>query len=190
MNFNLSFFQKAKTGHVEIGESAEIWIKNSVIKGYHVYEIRPPTVAMSTNRLMVDLEYINIVDPHVSLVWVPEISTFPNELHEITTDAKRHLQLKDIAGLPIGHAPRGLGFVFRQLIERGCRVEAIALGDPCPSFPPWPPVMEKGGGVVIPCDYIISSVSKDYLNEAKELIISTLSNMPEREAMAVDIVFT
>lgn len=61
-------------------------------KGYHVYEIRPPmNLTDSPTRLPVDLEYTNITDQHASLVWIPELTHFPTELHNVTTDVKRNL---------------------------------------------------------------------------------------------------
>lgn len=72
--------------------TTEVWIKNSVIKGYQVYEIRPPmNLTDSPTRLPVDLEYTNITDQHASLVWIPELTHFPTELHNVTTDVKRNL---------------------------------------------------------------------------------------------------
>lgn len=80
---NCVLFQKS------LHTSAEVWIKNSVIKGYHVYEIRPPmNLTDSPTRLPVDLEYTNITDQHASLVWIPELTYFPTDLHNVTTDEK------------------------------------------------------------------------------------------------------
>lgn len=140
----------------------------------------------SPTRLPVDIEYTNITDQHASLVWIPELTYFPTDLHNVTTDVKRNLKLSDIAGLPVGHAPRGLSFAFRQLIENNCQIHAMTIGEPCPSFPPWPPVMEKGGGVVIPCDYVITC-SPDIINYAKEIISNAIGQMPERNAMALEV---
>jgi hypothetical protein len=35
------------------------------------------------------------------------------------TDEKRHLFLKDIVELPVGHAPRGLAGCFRTIMDKG-----------------------------------------------------------------------
>ena len=53
-------------------------------------------------------EYSNLHDRDTCLVWVPEQSSFTEEQQQLVTDAKRHLKLGDIVGLPIGHVPRGL----------------------------------------------------------------------------------
>lgn len=163
----------------------EIVIKNSVIKGYHVYQIHPPMTNPPT-RLRVDLEYTNLRDENASLIWVPNIDTFDNEFHKLITDQKRFLYLSDIAGLPVGHAPWGLSSAFRKLLENNCDIHAEPTDDPIPSFPPWPPVQEKGGGVVIPCTYIITC-QQDEVDDANDLIMRTLNEMPEREAMSVEI---
>lgn len=42
----------------------------------------------SPTRLPVDLEYTNITDQHASLVWIPELTYFPTDLHNVTTDEK------------------------------------------------------------------------------------------------------
>jgi hypothetical protein len=139
-------------------------------------------------RLPVDLEYTNISDVHASLVWIPELSSFPVDAHDVVTDTKRKLKLTDVAGLPIGHSPRGLSFAFRQLLEIDCSIHAIALADPCPSFPPWPLVKEKGGGIVILCDYIITC-SADRVDYVKGIISKAISNMPEKDAMAMEVVY-
>ena len=37
-----------------------------------------------------------------------------DKYHKLVTDNERQLNLEDVAGLPIGHVPRGLGFCFRK----------------------------------------------------------------------------
>ncbi|KAJ8315644.1 hypothetical protein KUTeg_007794 [Tegillarca granosa] len=177
---------KKECGIKGTSENAEIIIKNSVIKGYHAYEIRPPMTNPPT-RLIVDLEYTNIHDEHASLIWVPELSSFNDHMHCMVTDMKRYLKLSDVAGLPMGHAPRGLSLAFRNIIEKGYKIYSIPTGEPGPIFPPWPPQHAKGGGIVIPCDYIIK-VNRDVV-EVNEIIRSALSDMPERDAMAVEIIY-
>lgn len=95
-----------------------IRLENSVIKGYHDYKIRPPNTDPVT-RLLVDKEYTNIHDICACLVWIPPLSTFPQCQHEILTDEKRHLLLKDVADLPVGHVPRELAGCFRAILDMG-----------------------------------------------------------------------
>jgi len=47
-------------------------------------------------------------------------------------------QLSDIAGLPIGHAPRVLAGFFWTVLDEDGSVYAVATGELCHSFPPWP----------------------------------------------------
>jgi len=54
------------------------------------------------------------------------------------TDEKHHLTLRDIAGLPVGHVPRGLASSFRTLLDWGANIFAEPLEEHVPSFPPWP----------------------------------------------------
>ena len=82
----------------------EVTLKNSVVKGYHVYKIKPPMTDPAT-RLVIDREYSNPRDPNACLVWVPPLSDMPKEVHNIYTDMKTYLKVSDIAGLPVGHVP-------------------------------------------------------------------------------------
>ena len=89
-------------------------LENCVIKGYHAYQIKPPITDPPT-KLRVDREYTNIVDKEACLVWLPDLETFNESIHDMVTDQRRQLQLLDIAGLPIGHAPRTLAGFFSEV---------------------------------------------------------------------------
>lgn len=128
-------------------------LKHSVVKGYHAFEIRPP---MATKPLLsVEPEYTNIRDVCACLVWIPEL--FSEDQLGMITDEKRHLKLEDVAGLPVGRAPRSLAPYFRDVIDKGGKVFCEVTGAPVPSYPPWPAQHEEGGGIVLPCNYIIST---------------------------------
>ena len=74
------------------------------------------------------------------------------------------------AGLPIGHVPRTLAGYFRSVLEDGC-VSAEVTGDPIPSFSPWPEKDEEGGGIVLPCNYIITHPDiQSQFNKLSELL--------------------
>ena len=90
-----------------------IIIDKAVIKGYHVFQIRPPP----TICLPITKEYGNKHDPHACLVWVPEINSIPEHMHNIITDAKRGETVKTIAGLPVGRVPEGFSSCFTQLLS-------------------------------------------------------------------------
>lgn len=137
------FFQLGCSSNTSI-RGLEYRILNFVIKGYHVHEITPPVTTPAT-LLPVNLEYTNITDKDATLVWIPPLESFSKDAQSLLTDSKKHLQLRYIAGLPIGHAPRGLGAAIREIIESGGTIHAHATGKPLPSFPHWPPVFEKGG---------------------------------------------
>jgi hypothetical protein len=154
-----------------------ITIKNSVIKGYHEFKIRPPLQL----TLRVDREYTNIHDVSACLVWLPD-TVSDNDQLDFVTDSKRGLQLKDILGLPCGHVPRGIAPAFRYILDNGGRIEVKTTGDPVPSFYPWPDVKEKGGGIVIPCDYFIYTNNK---TAHMTVIKQHISLMSEKDAMAV-----
>lgn len=115
---------------------------------------------------------------------MPELSSFTEEQHNIITDEGRCLYLKDIAGLPIGHVPRCIAGVFRAILDDGGTIRAKPTGIPVPSFPPWPALQEKGGGIVIPCNYIINSPNQ---NSCIELLVNMLSKIPEECTMSISL---
>jgi len=86
-------------------ENECLTIENAVIKGFHVYNIRPPFMDPPT-KLVVDREYSNTHDKSACLVWVPPLEDFPSNIHSMFTDETRQLKLEDIADLPIGHVPK------------------------------------------------------------------------------------
>jgi len=149
-------------------------LENSVVKGYHAYQIKPPITDPPT-KLRVDREYTNIVDRDACLVWLPELEEFDEELHDVITDHQRHLKLSDIAGLPVGHAPIVLAGFFRTVLDEDGSVYAVATGEPCQSFPSWPAPGDKGGGAVIPCSYYITSTPSKF-----EYHLSLLSSTLEK----------
>ena len=163
-----------------------IILENSVIKGYHAYQIKPPSTDPPT-KLIVDREYTNISDKDACLVWLPELETFPRSLHDMVTDQQRQLKLSDVAGLPIGHAPRILASFFRTVLDNEGAIHAVCTGNPCPSFPPWPAPTEIGGGVVIPCKFFIVCNDKDLKHFVTQLE-ATLEKMSEGSVMKISVV--
>ena len=161
----------------------EVTLKNSVVKGYHVYKIKPPMTDPAT-RLVIDREYSNPRDPNACLVWVPPLSDMPKEVHNIYTDMKTYLKVSDIAGLPVGHVPLGFSGTFRLFLEQGCVITCEPIAMPCPSFPPWPQVQEKGGGAVIPCDYFIKCPT-NLVEFVKNKLKSAVGQMAEKDAMSI-----
>lgn len=57
-------------------------------------------------------------------------------------------------------------------------------GEPLPSFPPWPHMLEKGGGVVIPCQY---KVCPKNFHAALTVIEQHIENMPEKSVINVSV---
>lgn len=171
------------TGHHSTASA--VVVKNAVIKGYHVYKVRPPMSPVT--ELTIAMEYSNPHDTNATLVWMPGLETFPVPQRSKVTDEKRMLKIEDIAGLPVGHVPIGLSGCFRQLLNDGLFIKAVPTGEPIPSFPPWPAVQEKGGGVVIPCVYTISCSSADAV-EIKQKITCAVDLMAESQVLEVNIV--
>ena len=58
------------------------------------------------------------------------------------------------------------------------------IGLPCPSFPPWPQLQEKGGGAIIPCDYFIQCTS-NLVEYVKKELKSAVGKMKEKDAMSI-----
>lgn len=151
-----------------------------MIKGYHVFKIKPP----QETHLIVDREYTNIADKDACLIWIPELSKFDKSLHDTVTDEQKCLRLSDIAGLPVGHVPRVLASCFYNVLDCGGEVYANVTGDPVQSFPPWPAPNEKGGGAVIPCDFILVVCDKD---KVLTMLKETLQKMPECDVMSIEV---
>ena len=91
----------------------KVIIGEAVVKGYHVFQIRPPP----TLYLPVTKEYGNKNDPNACLIWVPEIDSIPGNMQNMITDAKRGETVETIAGLPIGRVPKGFSSCFTQLLS-------------------------------------------------------------------------
>lgn len=160
---------------------AIITVENSVIKGYHCYKRRPP-VTNPVTRLLVQREYNNIHDKDACLVSIPDLSSFDKSLHDMWTDEEALTKLSDIAGKPVGHVPRILASCFALELYSGGQIYAIVTGDPMPSFSPWPAQFKKGGGIVIPCNYLIMTDDRE---RTIALLRETLIKMKEGDAMKV-----
>lgn len=104
-----------------------------------------------------------------------------DQVQEMVTDEKRKLKLSDIAGLPIGHVPKCLSKLFRDILDEGGEITREATDQPKPSFPPWPKPNEEGGGIVIPCKDILSKL-KD-LNSCFKELENILQSCPEGKGM-------
>lgn len=163
--------------------SSPIRLLNCVIKGYHVYKIRPP-MTDPPSLLLVDREYTNIHDMSACLVWIPKLETFDENMHNMSTDNKRQLVLSDVAGLPLGHVPRELAPCFREVLDKGGTVHAEPCGEPAPSSSPWPEQHEAGGGVNLPCHYVIKTLPSSY-DQILSLLRQTVSQMKAGSAMTI-----
>jgi hypothetical protein len=84
-------------------------------------------------------------------------------MHSLVTYQSRELTLQDVAGLPVGHIPRDLAGSFRAIMDDGGSICAEATGEPISSFPPWSAPMSKGGGVVVPCNYIFHYCDESFM---------------------------
>lgn len=163
--------------------ASPIHLQNCVIMGYHAYKIRPP-MTDPPSMLIVDREYTNIHDKSACLVWIPKLETFDENMHGMATDNARQLVLSDVAGLPIGHVPKELAICFREILDNDGTVHAEPCGDPVPSSSPWPEQHEVGGGVIIPCNYIIRPLSSSY-EKVLSLLRHAVSQMKAGSAMTI-----
>ena len=94
-------------------EMIKVVVSNAVIKGYHIFQIRPPPLL----DLQVTKEYGNKHDKYACLIWVPELELIPRNMWSVVTDAKRAERVETIAGLPIGRVPQGLSSCFWELLS-------------------------------------------------------------------------
>ena len=80
----------------------------------------------------------------------------------------------------------GLSAAFSRLLKDGINIYAQPLKEPLPSFPPWPNVKEKGGGIVIPANYIIQCSDKQ-TEKVLEIVREAIDRMSEKSAITVTI---
>ncbi|XP_066285498.1 uncharacterized protein [Branchiostoma lanceolatum] len=131
-------------------ESAlEITISNAVIKGYHIYQRRP----LIGLRLNVVSEHDNQHDKNAMAVFMPALGQIPVDQHDLVTDVKRRLTVRQIAGTSVGHLPASLASILSRMVSDGevTAMTCVATGPPRRSFWPWPEAGQKGGGPLIPC---------------------------------------
>ena len=89
----------------------KIIIGDGVVKGYHIFQIRPPPNVY----LPVTNEYGNEHDENACLVWVPRNEAIPQHMVNVVTDQKRGKTVLDIVGFPIGRVPEGFFNLFTKL---------------------------------------------------------------------------
>ena len=135
---------------------------------------------------MIDREYSNEHDENACLVWLPPLNMFPPDIHDEFTDVRRQLKLRDIAGLPVGHVPKCLSSYFRNVLDKDGHIYAVVTGEPTPSFPPWPAPSADGGGVIIPCKFIIDDAKME-IDEHFKNISELFSKIPEGSVMRVSV---
>ena len=90
-------------------------IKNSHIKGYHKYRIRPHEDIL----MLVKKEELNAYDPNAMVVIMPRLDEIPVALHNTMTKEAKGKQeaqyVRTIAGKTVGRLPANLGEVLRKL---------------------------------------------------------------------------
>ena len=99
-----------------------IILRNSCIKGYHIFQIKPhPEI-----KMLVQNEDDNKSNPFPLLIRMPELINIPIKLHnDITREAKsgKIVQpVKSIANKVVGRVPANLGKLFRDL-QNQCHIK-------------------------------------------------------------------
>ena len=103
-------------------EKIMIVLRNSCIKGYHIFQIQPhPGI-----KMLVQNEDGNKYDPFAMLIRMSELTNIPIKLHnDITREAKRGKTaqtVKSIANKVVGRVPANLGKLFRDL-QNQCHIK-------------------------------------------------------------------
>ena len=87
-------------------------LKNSAIKGYHIFKITP----LIEMTMIVEREEENEFDPYAMVIKIPEIDHIPLEdRNKITREKEPQQRLKDIAGKVVGRVPANLGKLFSRM---------------------------------------------------------------------------
>jgi len=63
------------------------------------------------------------------LTGIPNLETFDESAHGMSTDNKRQLILFDVTGLPIDNVPRELDTCFREVLDNGGTIHAEPYGE-------------------------------------------------------------
>ena len=95
-------------------------LRNSCIKGYHIFRIKPHLEI----KMLVQNEDCNKYDPFAMLIRMPELVNIPIKLHnDITRDVKSGKiaqTVKSIANKVVRRVPANLGKLFRDLKNQWC----------------------------------------------------------------------
>ena len=84
-------------------------LKNSAIKGYHIFKITP----LIEMTMIVEREEENEFDPYAMVIKTPEIDHIPPEdRNKITREKEPQQRLKDIAGKVAGRVPANISKLF------------------------------------------------------------------------------
>lgn len=93
----------------------KVFIKNSSIKGYHIYKVQPH----GEIELEVKVDQNNAYDPDAMAVWMPELEAVPERLRytecKPAKNGKPCQKVNEIAGKMVGRVPANLGKVFKSL---------------------------------------------------------------------------
>ena len=69
------------------------------------------------------------------------------------------------------------------MLDNGGTVYAETIGDPVPNAYPWPAAHEVGGGVVLPCNYLIKPAAND--SSTYDSLTVILSGMTAGSSMTI-----
>ncbi|XP_070574968.1 uncharacterized protein [Ptychodera flava] len=165
-------------------QKAVITVRNAIIKGYDVFQVKPPAGL----KLLVKKEYGNPYDDHALLLWLPKLVDIEESKHNIVIDDMREIVLKQVADLPMGNVPFVLSEGIYRCIELNLasEVTCLATGSPRDSFPPWPAEDERGCKSVIPADYSVT-VSNQHLSAAVKLVLDAIGKMTENSVLKVEV---
>ncbi|KAI8484401.1 hypothetical protein Bbelb_378340 [Branchiostoma belcheri] len=171
----------AKKGAPPRPPVVEITIDKAVIKGYHIFRLRP----LMGLRMNVVAEPDNQHDKHALAVFMPPLEKIPTDQHDVVTDTKRRTVVRDIAEKCVGHLPASLSSILNQLSSAGEveEITCVAIGLPRRSFWPWPEAVQKGGGAVVPCQIHLQVVDKERATAALRAAFNDMG--PEKEVLNV-----
>ena len=89
-------------------------LKNSAIKGSHIFKITP----LIEMTMIVEREEENEFDPYAMVVKIPEMDHIPLEdRNKITREKEPQERLKNIAGKVVGRVPANIFDAFSYLVS-------------------------------------------------------------------------
>ena len=168
-----------------------ITISNSLIKGYHHFKICPHNDV----EMFTEMEKDNGFDPDAMAVRMPLEKDIQLELLDgITREVKKGdaaQTVRSFAGRMVGRVPPNLGKIFKTSLNNSDVSKVTCRSQMKPTQSKIPPAHQsykrnahgkdrRGGGAIIPCNYILQCRDSSYAR-VKEYLLTSLKELESHD---------